>query len=110
MYSFLFFLVVVCALLFYMASDNVKAKNKPEWGRKLAGSSLWAKITATVVFLAGWVVAVCLQGVGSGTFAMIAYLMTAYSLIVLFVPLRIFNIVRLTSVALIALIVELFIF
>lgn len=69
-----------------------------------------ARAIGTAIFLMGWIVAISLQGPGSGTFAMVGYLMTSYSLLVLLKPLRYFTAMRLAVVALVALILETVIF
>ena len=97
-------------LLFFVASDNVKANSKSPWLQEMAQKPAFAKTAGTVIFLVCWAVVIYLQGLGSGTFAMLGYLMTSYCLVVLLNPLRYFNTIRLAVVALITFLLEIFIF
>jgi hypothetical protein len=110
MYTTLFILIFLGTTLFFVASDQVKAESKPQWLRKMAGKPVYARTLGTLVFLACWAAIAYLQGPGSGTFAMVGYLMASYSLLVLLRPLRYVNTVRLVVVTAAALLLETVIF
>lgn len=110
MYTTLFILIAIGTLLFYAASDKVKPENKPLWTRRFAQKPVLARSLGAALFLICWVAVGYLQGPGSGSFALLGYLMTSYCLVVLLKPLRYFNTVRLAVVALAALLLEIFIF
>lgn len=110
MYSILFILITVGTLLFYAASAKVKTQDKPQWIRGLAGKPVLARGIGAGVFLIGWSVAGYCQGPGAGTFAMVAYLMGSYSLVVLLKPFRCFSVSSLAIVAGVAFFLETVIF
>ncbi|WP_353130436.1 hypothetical protein [Parapedobacter pyrenivorans] len=110
MYTTLFILIVIGTLLFYAASDKVKPENKPAWAQRFAQKPVLARSLGTVIFLICWIAVGYLQGPGSGSFAMLGYLMTSYCLVVLLKPLRYFNATRLAIVALTAILLEIFVF
>ncbi len=110
MYSTIFILIFLGTLLFFVASDKVKAESKPQWLQKMAQKPAFARTVGTLIFLACWVAVICLQGLGSGTFAMVGYLMTSYSLLVLLKPLRSVNTTGLAVVTVVALLLETLIF
>ncbi|WP_262250173.1 hypothetical protein [Parapedobacter soli] len=110
MYTTLFILITIGTLLFYGASEKVKPAHKPAWILRLAQTPRRACMLGTTIFLASWAAVAFLQGPGSGTFAMIGYLMASYCLVVLLQPLEYFNTTRLAVVALAAFFMEIFIF
>ncbi len=110
MYTTFFILITIGTLLFYVASAKVKPENKPLWAHGFVRKPRLARIIGTLVFLASWAAVAFLQGPGSGTFAMLGYLMASYCLVVLLQPLRYFDATRLAVVALTAILLEIFIF
>lgn len=110
MYTTLFILIAIGTLLFYVASGKVKPENKPLWMQRFAQKPMLARVLGTTIFLISWIIVGYLQGPGSGSFAMLGYLMTSYCLVVLLNPLHYFNATRLAIVALAALLLEIFIF
>lgn len=97
-------------LLFFVASNQVKAESKPRWLQKMAGKPVLARALGTLIFGACWAAVSYLQGLGSGTFALLGYLMASYSLLVLLRPLRSINTAGLAAVAVAALLLEILIF
>jgi len=110
MYSTIFIGVFLGSLLFFVASDKVKAESKPRWLQKMARKPVFARILGILIFVACWAAVSYLQGLGSGTFAMVGYLMASYSLLVLLRPLRTVNTTSLAAVAVAALLLETLIF
>lgn len=110
MYSTIFILIFLGTLLFFVASDKVKTESKPQWLRKMVQKPAYARTIGTLIFLACWATINCLQGLGSGTFAMVGYLMASYSLLVLLRPLGYLNMTGLAVVTAAALLLEIVIF
>jgi len=110
MYSTIFIGIFLGTLLFFVASDKVKTESKPRWLQKMAKKPAFARTIGTLIFVACWAAVMYLQGLGSGTFAMVGYLMASYSLLVLLKPLRSVNTTGLLAVAVAALLLETLIF
>lgn len=110
MYTTIFMLIFLGTLLFYVASDKVKSQSKPLWLERMAQQPAYARTIGTLIFLACWAAISCLQGLGSGTFAMAGYLMASYSSLILLRPLRYINTPRLAVVTAAALLLETAIF
>src|SRR5690606_1785175 len=110
MYSTIFIGVLLGSLLCFVASDRVEAESKRRWLQKMARKPVFARILGILIFVACWAAVSYLQGLGSGTFAMVGYLMASYSLLVLLRPLRTVNTTSLAAVAVAALLLETLIF
>ena len=110
MYSALFFVLFTGCYLWYGTSKKAKLGKVPPTVLRLAEQPQRAKILASVLFALVWIPLVLDQGFGSGTFALGAYIMSSFCLIILLNPLQYLRWQQLLGIFIAAMLLEFLVF
>lgn len=110
MYSILFSIMLFAAFLFYHSSEKVKFANRPLWLEKFSKQRNLIKGGSLLLILLCGVAITMVQGIGAGSFALIVYMMGAFSLVILLAPYALFRWYQLALLFVFSLSLELFVF
>lgn len=102
--------MLLAAFLFYHSSEKVKFVNRPLWLEKFSKQRSLIRGFSLLLFLLCGVVITVVQGIGAGSFALIVYIMGAFSLVILLAPYALFRWYQMALLFVFSLSLELFIF
>ena len=110
MYSILLSVILLGAFLLYHCSEKVKFSSRSLWLSQWSKHKNILRSISILLFVLSGLVLTQTQGLGAGSFALVIYIMAAFSVIILLAPYRLFRWYQLVAIFFLCLSLELLVF
>ncbi|WP_206366987.1 hypothetical protein [Sphingobacterium sp. SGG-5] len=110
MYTILLFVILFASFLFYNSSERVKFSNRPKWLTDLSRKKSLIRSVSIGIWCVAMAIVLWDQGLGSGFFALFAYIMAMLSVVVLLNPYKYLRWQHLIVVLVLGLVLEFVVF